>query len=215
MITAGYVGDNNYLGWTNSLIQTVTNHPPVANVMTVTRVAGLDLLVSLADVATNWSDVDGDPISLSSVSLQSTNGVNLLALNWSTNLDGSLVTTNAFIGYTNSQNVADQISYHISDGFGGTNTGYINIVVQSSVTGTNSITGQDFSNPNSNTVTAYGIPGYSYILERATNLVSPVWVDVQTNTAATNGVINAADTFWDLGGVKPNPSAFYQFKWRP
>jgi hypothetical protein len=189
----------------------------VANVMTVTRTAGLALIIALSDVATNWSDVDGDPVELTGVTLQSTNGVNLSALNWSTNLDGSIVTTNgyAFIGYTNSPNVADQITYGISDGQGGTNLGYINIVIQGSVTGTNSITGHDFSSPYSNTVTAYGIPFFYYTLERSTNLTSPVWVDVSTNQAAANGAINAVDTFWDLGGVKPSPSAFYQLKWQP
>jgi hypothetical protein len=111
--------------------------------------------------------------------------------------------------------VNDQISYTISDGQGGTNLGYINIVIQGSVTGTNSITGLDFSSPNSNTVTAYGIPYFYYTLERSTNLTSPVWVDVSTNQAAANGVINAVDTFWDLGGVKPSPTAFYQLKWQP
>jgi hypothetical protein len=176
----------------------------------------LALIISLANVATNWSDADGDPVKLTGVTMQSTNGVNLFALNWSTNLDGSIVTMNgyAYIGYTNSPNVNDQISYSISDGQGGTNLGYINIVIQSSVTGTNSITGHDFTSPYSNTVTAYGIPFIYYILERSTNLTSPVWVDVSTNLAATNGVINAVDTFWDLGGVKPNPSAFYQLKWQ-
>ena len=218
-ILATYNGDGTYLPASTNLIQTVTNHPPVAAVMTVTRTAGLALIIALSDVATNWTDnPDGDPVSLAGVTMQSTNGVNLFALNWSTNLDGSIVTTNAyaFIGYTNSPNRDDQISYSISDGFGGTNIGYVNIVIQSSVTGTNSITGHDFTSPYSNTITAYGIPNFYYVLERATNLTSPVWVEVQTNQAnATNGIIKAADTFWDMGGVKPNPSAFYQLKWQP
>ena len=217
VITVAYLGDGNYLGSTTNLEQVVTNHPPVANVMTVTRTAGLALIIALSDVATNWTDSDSDHVSLTGVTMQSTNGVNLFPLNWTTNLDGTIVTTNsyAFIGYTNSPNVADQISYNISDGQGGTNIGFVNIVIQSSVTGTNSITGHDFSSPYSNTVTAYGIPYFYYTLERSTNLTSPVWVDVSTNQAASNGVINAVDTFWDLGGVKPSPSAFYQLKWQP
>ena len=218
IILATYNGDGTYPSASTNLIQTVTNHVPAAATMTVTRTAGLALLISLSDVATNWTDnPDGDHVSLTGVTMQSTNGVNLFALNWSTNLDGSIVTTNgyAYIGYTNSPNVADQISYSISDGQGGTNIGYVDIVIQSSVTGTNSITAHDFTSPYSNTITAYGIPTFYYVLERATNLTSPVWVDVQTNQAATNGVINAADTFWDLGGVKPSPSAFYQLKWQP
>ena len=97
---------------------------------------------------------------------------------------------------------------------GGTNIGYVNILIQSSVVGTNSITAFNYG-ASSNTVTAYGVPNYHYILERATNLISPVWVSVQTNQAAANGRIDAADTFWDLGGVPPSPSAFYQLKWQP
>jgi hypothetical protein len=216
VITVAYLGDDNYLGSTTNLDQIVTNHPPVANVMAVTRTAGLALIIKLSDIATNWNDVDGDTVELTSVTMQSTNGINLFPLNWSTNLDGSIVTTNAYayIGYTNSPNVNDQISYGISDGFGGTNIGYVNIVIQGSVTGTNSITAYNFTSPSSNTVTAYGIPYFSYILERSTNLSSPVWVDVQTNQAAPNGVINMVDLFMDLGGVKPSP-AFYQLKWQP
>jgi len=217
VITVAYLGAGNYIGSTNTVNQIVTNHLPVASVMTVKRTAGLALIIALSDVATNWNDADGDTVELTGVNIQSTNGVNLFALNWSTNLDGSIVTTNAyaFIGYTNSPNVADQISYSISDGQGGTNIGYVNIVIQGSVTGTNSITGHDFTSPYSNTVTAYGIPYFYYTLERSTNLTSPVWVDVSTNQAAANGIINAVDTFWDLGGVKPSPSAFYQLKWQP
>ena len=131
-----YLGDGNYVGSTNTLNQIVTNHPPVANVMTVTRTAGLALMIALSDVAINWTDnPDGDSVSLTGVTMQSTNGVNLFALDWSTNLDGSIVTTNAYayIGYTNSPNVADQISYSISDGYGGTNIGYVDIVIQISV----------------------------------------------------------------------------------
>ena len=213
-ITVAYLGDANYIGSTNTLNQIVTNHPPVAGAMTVTRTAGLWLLISLSNLATNWSDADGDLVELTGVNLQSTNGVNLVAVNWTTNLDGSIGTTNAgaCIGYTNSPNVNDQISYGISDGWGGTNIGYINIVLQSSVAGTNSITGITLGG--TNVVSAFGIPGYDYILERATNLAAAVWIDISTNPAATNGVINAADTFWDLGGVAPS-SAFYQLKWQP
>jgi hypothetical protein len=97
--------------------------------------------------------------------------------------------------------VNNLISYSISDGQGGTNTGYINIVINSSVTGTNSIVG--ITTGSTNVVTAYGILGYNYSLERATNLAPAVWIDVSTNTAATNEVINANDSFDDLGGTPP------------
>src|SRR5205823_11102583 len=103
--------------------QVVTNALPQAAVMTVARTAGFSLHIALSDVATNWSDADGDTVTLASVNLVTTNGVNL-------------TTNSMFIFYTNSSNVNDQISYSISDGFGGTNIGYINVVITNSVTGT-------------------------------------------------------------------------------
>ena len=201
-IEVQYAGDSNYLGVTNDLAggQVVTNHPPTAGVMTVTRTAGLSAHIFLTDVATNWSDVDGDTVTLAAVNLVTTNGMNVL-------------TNSSQILYTNSANAADQISYTISDGYGGTTTGYINIVVDGSVTGTNSIANINVGG-STNAVTAYGIPGYSYILERATNLVPAIWVEVSTNTAAINGVINATDSFDDLGSVPPG-SAYYRLKWQP
>jgi hypothetical protein len=63
-------------------------------------------------------------------------------------------------------------------------------------------------------VTAYGVPGFTYITQRSTNLSQSVWVNVATNTAATNGVINASDTFGDLGGAQPG-QAFYRLLWHP
>lgn len=203
-------GGFGYLG----IMEIAANHPPIAAVMTVTRTAGLALIISLSNIATNWSDVDGDAVALTGVTMQSTNGVNLAALNWATNLDGSIVTTNAYayLGYTNSPNVADQISYTIADGFGGTNTGYINIVINNSVTGTNSIVG--ITTGSTNVVKAYGIPGFNYILERATNLAPAVWIDISTNSAGTNGVINGTDAFTDLGGTPPS-AAYYRLKWQP
>ena len=212
-----YSGDKNYLSVTNTLSQTVTNHPPMAAVMTVVGNNGGDLPITLSDVATNWTDADGDPISLTGVNLTTTNGVIVSASNWVYQTNGSMVsivTTNSwsYIFYSGGSSRADQISYSITDGQGGTNIGYINIVLDTnSVVGTNSIA--NITVGASNSITAYGIPGYTYILERSTNLSPSVWVDVATNVAATNGVINAVDTFWDLGGVAPSPSAFYQLKW--
>jgi len=121
LITAIYAGDDNYPVLTNTLTQTVTNHPPVAALLTVTRAAGTSLQIALADLATNWSDVDGDTVSLAGVNLTTTNGV-------------TLQTNSTTITYAGGPNAADQISYSISDGFGGLSVGYINIVVVKNAT---------------------------------------------------------------------------------
>ena len=211
VITAVYGGDGNYLAATNLFNQAVTNHAPAAGVMAVTITAGLGGEIALSDIATNWSDADGDAVSLAAINFTTTNGVALFPIGLATNLNGTYIITNlAYLGYTNTSNVTDQLSYSISDGFGGTNIGYINITVVAGVTGTNSITGITGGNPN--VVTAYGVPGFSYITERTTNLTSGAWVNVATNTAATNGVISVSDAFSDLGGSAP-AAAFYRLLW--
>jgi hypothetical protein len=198
-ITAQYAGDGNYLGSTNNLSggQVVTNHPPVAGVTTIYRTAGLRLKIAWSDVTTNWSDSpDGDPVTLTSMSLVTTNLINL-------------TTNSTFILYTNSPNVNDQITYTISDGQGGTNTGVINVVINPFVTG--QLTGSITVSGSSVTVTNYGIPTFTYVTQRSTNLVN--WVSIATNTVSSNGVINVTDTFGDLGG--PPASAYYRLGWSP
>ena len=211
VITVVYGGDSNYLPGTNTFDQIVTNHPPVTTILVASRTAGFPLEIALTDIATNWTDADGDPVELTAVNLTSTNGASVYPVSMTTNLDGSYVITNtAYLGYVPTADVADQLSYSVSDGQGGTNIGYINIVVVSSVTGTNSITSITGGNPNG--LTAYGIPGFTYITERSTNLTD--WVEISTNTAATNGVISVSDSFSDLGGSAPS-SAFYRLLWQP
>jgi hypothetical protein len=55
---------------------------------------------------------------------------------------------------------------------------------------------------------------YNYIAKRATKLMSPVWVNLLTNTAATNGVITISDYLSDLSSKAPI-SAYYRLKWPP
>ena len=198
-IAVAYPGTANFLGATNTLSLSVTNPPPLAAALTVTRTAGLAQLIAWADVATNWSDAAGYSVSLTGLNRLTTNGV-------------TLATNSAWILYPNAPNVNDQFSYGISDGHGSTNVGYVNLVVLPSVTGTNSITRINPGNPT--VLTALGIPGYSYITERATNLIPPLWVDIATNLAATNGVITVSDYFRDLGS-NPPAAAYYQLKWQP
>lgn len=213
LISVAYSGDSSYNATTSSYQQVVTNHPPAAAVMNLVATSGLPTEIRLSDLATNWSDVDGDSVELTALTLTSTNGATVTPINLTTNLDGSYaVSGRSFLGYTAPVAAADQIQYTISDGYGGTATGYINVTIQSSVTGTNSIVRITGGSPT--TLMAYGVPGFSYVTQRATNLISPVWVNVATNTAGTNGVINANDTFEDVGGTPP-VEAFYRLLWQP
>ena len=72
----------------------------------------------------------------------------------------------------------------------------------------------DFAPGATNLISAFGIPGCQYILERTTNLTPVAWVDISTNEAATDGLINALDTFRDLGGIAPG-SAYCRLTWQP
>jgi len=211
VITVVYSGDPDYAAATNTFEEVVTNHPPVAQTMTVTFTAGLGGEIALTDLATNWSDGDGDAVELTAINFTSTNGATVWPINLTTNLGGSYaLTASAYLGYSNPANVPDRITYTISDGFGGSATGSINILIQTAVTGTNSITSLVSGIPTS--LTAYGVPGFSYITQRSTNLTD--WVEISTNTAATNGVINVNDGFSDLGGIAPT-QAYYRLRWRP
>jgi len=194
-ITAAYAGDVNYIGATNNLTQTVTNHPPVAAPLTVTRTAGLELLIPFASLQANWSDVDGDTITLASLGPVSTNGVTLR-----TNL--------AYIIYTNGPNVNDQLSYTISDGHGGTATGVVHITITSTVWGQL----QSLAVVNRGvTVNGVGVPGYTYQVQRTTDMVT--WTTLASVTAPASSLFSVTDDFSDLGS--PPASAWYRIEWNP
>jgi hypothetical protein len=174
-VTTVYSGDANYLPATNSLAQVVTNHPPTAAAAFYTRAPGLPLYLAVADLATNWMDIDGDTLSLASISV-STNGVTI------TNNAGTLV-------YVNSNNVADQFVCTISDGWGGTNFQTVSIAVVFP-----NITSVAANSDGSVTLNLSGAPGYPYVLETTTNLILPAnWLPIATNTLDTSGVWQFTD----------------------
>jgi Pro-kumamolisin, activation domain/Domain of unknown function (DUF5011)/Cadherin-like domain/Immunoglobulin domain len=194
LVIAVYSGDQNDLPATNSFAQIVTNHPPAAAAAFYTRTAGFPLQIAVADLAANWSDVDGDAVSLAGVGV-STNGVTV------TNDAGTLV-------YFNSNNVADQFTYTISDGWGGTNFQTVNITV---VYATPNITSVAANSDGSFTLNLAGAPGYTYILETTTDLFSPAgWQPIATNMLDISGV-------WQFNDAQAAsfPQRFYRLKLVP
>jgi hypothetical protein len=192
LITATYSGDADDLPSTNTLAQVVTNHPPIAVTAFYTRAASSLLNIALADLATNWTDVDGDSISLTDFSI-STNGVIL------TNNAGTLA-------YFNPNDVADQFSCTISDGFGGTNIQTVNIAVVFPY-----ITSVIASADGSFTLNLTGEPGDAYVLETTASLVSPSdWLPVATNTLGADGA-------WQFTDVQATnlPQRFYRLRFAP
>lgn len=197
-ITAEYAGTGNYLGNTNSIWQIVTNHPPAAATANYVRTAGLRLRIFWSDLATNWSDMDGDSITNFEINLTTTNSVTL-----STNSLQILYSSSA-------PNTNDRFSYIIRDSYGDTNIAYVNVVVDPFVTG-QTITHLP-TNPNA--LTYFGHPGYTYLLQRSTNVLNPnAWVNISTNTIGSSGQVNVVDKFCDLGFTPAQ--AYYRVGWKP
>ena len=193
-ITAIYSGDGNFFSITNSLTQTVTNHPPIAVNLAATRATGSTTWkIAVSDLLTNATDVDADTISLISVSA-STNGA--------TPFIGG-----GYVLYTNTNLVGDQFAFNVSDGFGGTASAVVNLAI-----GTVTPNGQAQSIAISGGTAMLqfaGIPGFSYNVQRTTNLVD--WTTILT-TNPVAGVFQFTDDFSDLGGAVP-ASAYYRLGW--
>jgi hypothetical protein len=174
---------SNAAGSVTSSVVTLTytgNVAPVAATSAYSRPANLPLKIAIAgDLATSWSDADGDPEALSG-GISSTNGATV-------SYDGN------FVYYSNPNNVADQINYTISDGQSGTAAGIINVVVTSA-------TAPNIASPvvdgnGHPTFSGHGIPGYVYGVESASNLGGP-WINADSGqiTVGGDGTWNFTDT---------------------
>ncbi len=174
---------------------TVPDRPPVANAAIYTRPSGQPLNILISALATNWSDPDGDTISL-------TNGIS------STN--GAAVSYDStWLHYTNVNDVADQINYLIGDGQGGTAGGLINLVLGPPPT--NSISSVVANGNGTVLLNLTGAPNYFYQVEAATNLSSPViWTPISTNVADGGGQWQFTDT-----QATNYPLRFYRSLYKP
>ena len=165
-----------------SIVATLTynNTAPVANPSTYSRPAGYPLNIPIVgNLATNWSDADGDPLALTS-SISSTNAA-------------TVSYDSTYVYYTNANDVADQIDYTIGDGQDGTAPGVINVVVGPPPT--NAIASTVVNGNGSVTLSFVGVPDYTYLVEATLDLMPPVvWTPVSTNTADINGLWQFTDT---------------------
>jgi phospholipase C len=212
LITAEYSGDLLNAPATNSLTQTVTNHPPLALLVSYARPANISLKIKISDLLTNVSDADGDPVAIVGFGAD---GFNMTSTN-----GASLKTNSTYVLYTNSvtPNVNDAFSYSVTDGQGGTSLGTVAIIMNNNVFGQSNVV----LNVSTSSVMAsfFGVPGFRYTVERSTNLTSGVglgWVPISTNTAPTGGLIQVNDDFHDLGiPIPPVPSpAYYRLRYNP
>ena len=194
VVAAIYSGDINYFSLTNAFIQTVTNHPPIAANASFSRNAGImSLHIAISNLLASVSDVDGDSIALVSASV-TTNGI-------------TLVNTSGYLNYFNTNAVNDEFTYIVTDGFGGTNTAKVSLLVNNSFVG-GQAQGIALVN-NLATLNFAGIPTYGYAVQRSTNLI--FWDDVFFTNAPANGAFQFVD---DLNPVPP-PSVFYRLRYQP
>jgi Bacterial Ig-like domain (group 3)/YDG domain len=183
-ISAQYAGDGNFLGCTNSLIETI-NQPPVigASPVVYQRESGATLTIATSDLLTNAvvSDPDDDPVSITGTGSPSQAGATV-------SFDGTNI---LYFPSSPDPNADDSFTFTVADIFGATAQGIIHVHVptkpatpvmqQISVT-TNGLIRIRFDAPS----------GSTYILQRAAELAGP-WQDFVTNTVSTNGVFEALD----------------------
>jgi hypothetical protein len=189
---------SNGSGSVTSVVATLTyaDTAPVTSPATYSRPAGYPLIITIAgNLATYWSDVDGDPLALTGAII-STNGA-------AVNYDSS------YVYYTNANDVIDEIDYLVGDGFGGNTPGIINVLVGPPPT--NSVAGVVVNGNGSVTLSFVGVANYTYEVEATTNLAPPsVWTTISTNTADINGQ-------WQITDLQATnyPNQFYRSVYRP
>jgi pectin methylesterase-like acyl-CoA thioesterase len=115
------------------------------------------------------TDADGDALTISNPS----------ATNGTVTTDGTNIT------YTATNGTNDTIIYTISDDYGGTAAGAVNVAVATSA-GYNQMSAQ--LSGGQEALNYYGVPWDNYALEWTHDLTPPVnWVPLQTNMAGPNG----------------------------
>jgi hypothetical protein len=188
-----------FLAQTGSLAIVFTNnHSPTAPNATFSRAKGISLKIKISDLAATWSDPDDDPTSLIAVDATSTNGA-------------SITTNSTFIFYSNTNNVADTFTYTIRDIRSYRPGDTIRTAVATCfITVTNAYgTVQTVTpGPTSATVDFAGVPGYSYDVQRSTNLMG--WTTLLTTNTPPAGLFQYVDDFTDIGG--PPSQAYYRLK---
>ncbi len=189
-------GMNWYTGMlpTNGTIK--VNRRPVANgPLVFTNVAPAVLQIALTTLAANATDADGDALAVGGINLTTTNGV-------------TLTTNGTAVFYANNASVNDQFSYTFTDSRGGSTTGLVNIV-NIGLPASAQFVGVPNVNGTSVDLHFQAAPGWTYYLERSTNLLW--WKTIWTNVAPPSGEFDYTDDFHDLDA--PPASASYRLRW--
>ena len=164
--------------WTGSLTNNGTikvNRSPVATNLTLGVSVGAANTLQIIGGKNSPTDADADVLAVAAV----TPGAN-----------GTVSFTSTNVTYTSTNSAgSDSFTYTVSDGFGGTATGTVNVSTYSAEGFNRLLPVGSISNGIFN-LSYLGIPGTNYALDWATNLTPPInWVGLVTNQAATNGYL--------------------------
>ena len=177
----------------NQINLVVSNAVPIANANTLFWVKGwANKSISITNLLANDTDADGDTITLIGVDATSANGV-------------SLATNTTSIQYNGALTNNDSFNYTISDGLGGTASALVTITV---INNSNHLGGITLTATNATSM-FYANNGMECYVMRATNVTFTAGIsNFPSSLAPSNGLIQIADNFADLGSV-PN-WAFYR-----
>ena len=192
--------------YTANNYQTLTyNVWPTAGAASFTHPKGMKVRFSVGDVLTHVSGaITGKTITLTSLGYPTVSGATMIT-------NGPLSSSSTMILYTpGSADANDSFSYTVSDGRGGSATGTVNLVADATA-----LVGQQspqltVGGDGNIQVKFYGVVGYTYIVQRATDLTGTGnWTDISTNAIGVND--SPAFTITD----RPGQSAYYRLKWQP
>ena len=133
--------------------------------------------------------------------------ITLVGLGSPGNSGATLQTNSDWILYTpGTADTNDSFAYSVSDGRGGSATGTVTVIADTTpVTGSGAT--PTLGADGNHHVTFYCTPGYTYVVQRSPDL--SVWDDVQTNVIAPNGV--PVINFTNPPDYSPE---FYRLKWQ-
>jgi hypothetical protein len=182
-ISAAFLGNVNYNATSNSLAAAqLINRAPTAGTDTLATRENTPVNAAAFKLLLNDSDADSDSLTVTAVSAASAQGGTVA-------LSGVTVTYTPPTDYSG----ADSFTYTVTDSFGGTNTGTVNVTVNPASGGPERVVSNEVLPDGNQHLVFAGIPGFSYVVQATTNLSPAVWVNLSTNTAGASGLFNYND----------------------
>jgi hypothetical protein len=172
-------------------VTVLLNHAPVAGDNIMGALENHARGVGIEKLLANDTDADGDTLTLTAVSATSTNG-------------GGVIISGTEVRYTPASNYVgdDLFTYTVSDGRGGVATASVIVHVMSGNEPSLNRLGNPEVTPNGLKIRFAGIPGFTYAVERSTDLMN--WSPIGAFTVPENGIAEYEDT------APPVAAAFYR-----